>query len=151
MTERRGGQVITRSAPTATANPRASGHLEWRESRNGMPEPLERLGGGDEEREREVAALVAAAKAEAAQRVRQESQRRQRGRCDTWSVRKGAVCARPGSEPFTAQCACGHVIEGRACPRCRGSHRLGCFACWDQDTGRHKCPVRFLDAEGETA
>ena len=57
-------------------------------------------------------------------------------------------CLKPGAEPFTAVCECGHPIEGIACGRCAESQGLGCLKCWRLPKRmRHKCSVRFLEGE----
>ena len=52
-------------------------------------------------------------------------------------------CFRGGRvRPFTAECECGHPIEGVACVWCLRSPALGCEDCYRlPGKMRHKCPV----------
>ena len=76
MTERHGDHLALRTAPVVSApGSRCSTKgddydLAWREARNGLPEPVERIWReGEAERDEWVAEMVAAAKAEAVRRA----------------------------------------------------------------------------------
>ena len=78
MSERHGDHLALRTAPVTSATVILSGHgagkYAWREARNGVPESRfyewnGYPGGGDPRREAEVAAQLAAIRAEAMRRV----------------------------------------------------------------------------------
>jgi hypothetical protein len=70
--------------------------------------------------------------------------------CDVELIVFHRRCGGTPARPFTARCACGHLIGGHICVVCSLATLPGCLTCWKDGAG-HRCPTELVTDTEEVA